>query len=183
LCWGHDPGSLADYNIEVDPDFGLAGPYTSEFICSLGAKCVIELTGWGLEDWNHLAIVTDGKCGEPYQYGQVGTIRPASLGYASSAMNEEGTAGTYQLGTALGYVGDFYKLCWSWEPQTFFPMNLVDYNVEVDDDFGLVFPGGWDGGRRASARESLALDQASGLQLVLAPGPNASHINRAPILM
>ena len=49
-------------------------------------------------------------------------------------------------------MGDFYKLCWSFSPEPpNFPLNLYNYNVEIDPNFIIQFPegGGWNfGGRR-----------------------------------
>jgi hypothetical protein len=190
LCWGSNPRelnytnksepavgpahlpvqmNLADFNVEIDPDFGLVGPYRGEFDCELGAQCRVTVGGWGITELNKLVIVTGGFCGDQFGYGQPGTLAPASLGNAAESINADGEA-TYSLGTALSAVGSFYKLCWSWQPEPpNFPLNLFNYNVEVDPDFVIRFPEGGAWGRRTSAEAWRGLVGNQSVELVLAP--------------
>lgn len=172
LCWGSNPRTVAaptmavsrvgpahqnvtmaleDFNVEIDTDFGLVGPFRGNFSCDLGAVCEVSIDGWGLTDINKIVIVTGGECGDSFGYGQPNTLSPASLGYAAQTISEAADEADFRLGTALSAVGNFYKLCWSYDPEPpNFPLNLYNYNVEIDPNFIIQFPegGGWDFGRR-----------------------------------
>jgi hypothetical protein len=192
LCWGSNPQAvdpisrdtpavgpehqqvlmnLADFNVEIDPDFGLVGPYRGEFECDLGAVCRVTISGWGMEENNKLVMVTGGFCGDQFGYGQANTLAPASLGYAAETLSDTGDEAAYRLGTALSAVGNFYKLCWSWQPEPpNFPLNLPNYNVEVDPDFVIKFPEGSDWNqRRMSADAWRGLVGNQTIELVVAP--------------
>jgi hypothetical protein len=162
--------SLEDFNVEIDPDFGLVGPYRGEFECDLGAMCRVTISGFGLVAQNKLVMVTGGECGDDFGYGQPNSLAPASLGYAAETLSDDGDEAAFRLGTALSAVGDFYKLCWSWQPEPpNFPLNLPNYNVEVDPDFLIQFPSGGGWGRRTSAEAWSGLVGTQHIELVLAP--------------
>jgi hypothetical protein len=137
----------------------------------------VTIGGWGLIDQNKLVIVTGGQCGDNFGNGQPNTLAPASLGYAAETLSDTNADGandeaSFRLGTALSAVGNFYKLCWSFQPEPpNFPINLPNYNVEVDPDFVIKLPGNsdWNQGRRMGAEAWRGLVGNETLELVLAP--------------
>merc|ERR1719281_1163513 len=65
LCWGHDPGGLTDFKFEIDPAYGLIGPATGNYSCTIGEPCMAELSGFGLNESNMLIMGAFGECGDP----------------------------------------------------------------------------------------------------------------------
>jgi hypothetical protein len=64
LCWGHEPVSIEDYNVEVDPGAELAGPFVRNLECTLGLECLVTLEGYRLSAGNQMVLV-NGTCGDP----------------------------------------------------------------------------------------------------------------------
>ena len=57
LCWGHEPISTGDYNVEVDAIAELAGPFIRDLECTLGLECLLSLDGYGLSAGNRMVLV------------------------------------------------------------------------------------------------------------------------------
>jgi hypothetical protein len=135
----------------------------------------VTIGGWGFTETNKLVMVTGGECGDDFGYGAPDTLATASLGYAAETIADDLDEAEYRLGTALSNVGSFYKLCWSFQPEPpNFPVNLPNYNVEVDPDFVIKFPegGGWQGpSRRMSSDAWRGLVGNQTIELVIAPQP------------
>jgi hypothetical protein len=144
ICWAHNPLSLADYKVELDTDFGLKGPYRSDHECALGHPCDVPISGWAFEDFNSLVLVHGGECGDPLgSFGMADTVVPASLNYPPVVLYPNRTHADYTLGDAIvGFIGNMYKLCWSWDPIGNIggiQDTLPNFPVEVDNDFAIKF--------------------------------------------
>jgi hypothetical protein len=130
LCWGYDPVTMSDFNVEVNGAAVLAGPWTSDHRCTLGVECVLDLSGYRINSSNRL-IVTAGYCGDANAtiVPAFGTLKPASVSTNRSWMN-------VSLGMPLAAApGAAYRLCWAHSPT-----NMSDFRVEVDNGFELTGP-------------------------------------------
>ena len=63
LCWGHEPVSIEDYNVEVDASAELVGPFLTQILCTLGLECMLMLEGYRLSEGNRMILV-NGSCGD-----------------------------------------------------------------------------------------------------------------------
>jgi hypothetical protein len=166
LCWGENPDRLTDFKVEIDDAFGLVGPFRANYTCDIGAPCDLVITGWGLDTTNQIMVVdpgTDptsaGECGDPLKYAVmpgVASVLPASMGYEPDVVNTEQDETEYGLPPPFGRRGNFYKLCWSWQPVGHWPMNIGAFNVEVDGDFMLDIPGASDAGLSGAESDAMA---------------------------
>lgn len=96
--------------------------------CTLTHPCVVKLNGFGLSAQDQLVLILQGTCGGA-------DAVPSSMNYAPLATDADGSNASYILGTpTFGVIGDFYKLCWG-----FGPTQLSEFNVEVDDNFSLLW--------------------------------------------
>merc|ERR1719353_1917718 len=115
--------SIEDYNVEVDPDGELAGPYVRELECTLGLECSLTVEGYRLDAKNQLVVV-NGSCGDALA---VVANETWTFANATSLANDALSA-NYTFGTpTVGLAGSFYRLCWGNSP-----VILSDYNIEVD---------------------------------------------------
>jgi hypothetical protein len=131
LCWGHEPVSVEDYNVEVDSDAELAGPYVRDLQCTFGLECLVILEGYRLNSGNQMVVV-NGSCGDPQAVVANETWTTAN---ATSLANDTLSA-NYSFGTpTVGLAGSFYRLCWGNSP-----VILSDYNIEVDASAQLSGP-------------------------------------------
>ena len=147
LCWGYEPVSVQDYNVEVDPEAELAGPYARDIECTLGLECLLLLEGYRLSTGNRMVLV-NGTCGDPQAVVANRTWTTAN----ATSLATEGLSANYTFGTpTVGVAGSFYRLCWGHEP-----VSIEDFNVEVDASTDLA--GEASGGARTRmARKSAFL--------------------------
>jgi hypothetical protein len=68
LCWGHEPADKTDYKFMVTNTATLAGPFLTNFECTLGMPCRVTLRGIDLQVTNAIRLIT-GRCDDtPYHY-------------------------------------------------------------------------------------------------------------------
>merc|ERR1719331_1733215 len=64
LCWGWNPVNVSDYNVEIDPDAELVGPFIRDFDCTLGIHCAVNVSGYRLNESNAIVAISNGSCGD-----------------------------------------------------------------------------------------------------------------------
>ena len=49
LCWGHDPRGVTRHHVVLVTDqLRLHGPDVTDYVCTLGVACILDITGVGL---------------------------------------------------------------------------------------------------------------------------------------
>jgi hypothetical protein len=138
LCWGHDPQSIEDFIVELEPDVELVGPFGREFECTLGVACSVFVEGYRLAPSNGLVLVWNSSCGDANAIVANDTWERESprCSRGSPACFAPLPNTSYDFGTpVIGYPGDQYRLCWGHEP-----IELADYKYEIDATAELVGP-------------------------------------------
>jgi hypothetical protein len=106
LCWGHAPGTLEDYAVELDGDATLVGPDYDSFSCFKGTTCTIAMPGEGLAASNVIKLKS-GACGAPG--GTIFAINPTTIVNSSYAIY------TTRIPDESA-VGNNFSLCWGANP-------------------------------------------------------------------
>jgi hypothetical protein len=133
LCWAHSPMNMSDFRVEVDGDFELTGPATSDFSCTVGSTCVVRVAGYNLQAHNKLVMGAMGECGDP-------AMVPLSLYIEPAVAQPNGTETVYDLGTPLfALPGVDYKLCWGWNVTDSSMAALPSFAVVVDATFEIIY--------------------------------------------
>jgi hypothetical protein len=136
LCWGHDPNVTEDYKFEVDGGAELVGPFTRDLDCTLGLQCAVVLTGYRLAASNAIVALYNSSCGDANATVMSATWNRTAANAIAGTSETNGTNATFDLGTpVVGLAGNAYTLCWGHNP-----MNLSDFNVEVDPSADLDGP-------------------------------------------
>jgi len=109
LCWGQNPSSIADYNVDLG-DLVVYGAGTLGLsTCTLGLPCPVRIMGLGLIHDNALAIVSqDVNCNTDIAAGIVpfeGAPNPVKVDSQDVEL--------YTFGLPTQGVPGIYKLCWA----------------------------------------------------------------------
>jgi len=115
-------------------DFELVGPHVADYICTIGQDCHVTVHGYRLEMINTMIMGAYAECGEP-------GFRPASISFSPVGVTSKGSNASYILGMPeFGYPGDFYNLCWGWNPQQWYGGGILhEWNIGVDRSFTLEY--------------------------------------------
>ena len=62
LCWSQASAAVEDFNVEIDGEFDVIGPFLGDYACTLGLHCTFQLSGSGLTGDNGL-LVSSSRCG------------------------------------------------------------------------------------------------------------------------
>lgn len=124
LCWGFQPNSVTDYNVQLGT-FTLGGPdVMSGTSCTKGLACNVVLTGLSLAASNKILVIATGaSCGQ----GAVAASFSPML--VEKQVQNDGAYRQFQLGLPnSGVAASGYSLCWGASPAS-----IADYYFSLSD--------------------------------------------------
>jgi hypothetical protein len=136
LCWATDDGAnpLEPYAARIG-DMTISGPYTNDFICTMGVPCVFNVTGVALSPSNQIMIISAGVCGMSNSRAE-----STFVGMSNPVVSPHNPY-LYEVGTLIDgkATRDGYKLCWAHDPQ---PGSAFKFYFSLTVGvFGLYGPG------------------------------------------